>query len=362
MALLSRFSADRDTLLRCAETLLIAATGGLTLGLLHFPAGFLSGAIILVSIAALSGRPVLVPTSLARLVYLCVGMSLGGAVTPQTLHGLSSWPVSMAILTLAMIAVTIAVMAYLRHVHGWDANSALLGSFPGGLATVMVLAVENGADVRAVAVVQTVRVAVLATVLPITLSMLGMVGDPTALVRPQNFAHPGELALLLGVSTLAALAAVRIRFPGGLMFGAMIASAILHGSGMVSVGLPQWITSASFIVLGAVTGARFANTDVRLLRHLAAAAAGALLVGTSVALAFALLAAALTSMATGSLILAYAPGALDAMMILALALHYDPAFVGAHHLARFFMVLLTMPLIVKFMQRVRARKASGSET
>ena len=36
--------------------------------------------------------------------------------------------------------------------------------------------------------------------------------------------------------------------------------------------------------------------------------------------------------------MSYAPGALDAMMILALALHLDPIFVGAHHVARFMLI------------------------
>jgi len=42
----------------------------------------------------------------------------------------------------------------------------------------------------------------------------------------------------------------------------------------------------------------------------------------------------------------YAPGAVDAMMILALALHLDPVFVGAHHLTRVFVVSLGLPLLV----------------
>jgi uncharacterized membrane protein AbrB (regulator of aidB expression) len=32
---------------------------------------------------------------------------------------------------------------------------------------------------------------------------------------------------------------------------------------------------------------------------------------------------------------AFAPGAQDTMMVLALALHLDPVFVAAHHVARF---------------------------
>ena len=52
--------------------------------------------------------------------------------------------------------------------------------------------------------------------------------------------------------------------------------------------------------------------------------------------------------------IAYAPGSVDAMMLLALALHLDPVYVGAHHLSRIFFVSLTMPMVA----RRKARKAA----
>ena len=45
-----------------------------------------------------------------------------------------------------------------------------------------------------------------------------------------------------------------LRFPGGLLFGSMLGSAILHGTGWVHALLPWWLGSAAVIVLGAVAG------------------------------------------------------------------------------------------------------------
>lgn len=47
------------------------------------------------------------------------------------------------------------------------------------------------------------------------------------------------------------------------------------------------------------------------------------------------------------IVVSYAPGGLDAMMILALAMHLDPIFVGAHHVARFLLVSLSLPVYVR---------------
>jgi uncharacterized protein len=345
----------RVILARAGETLAIAAAGGVPLGLSGFPAGYLSGAILAVSAAALIGRPTAIPDNFARMFYVIMGISFGGTVTPETVKGMATWPLSLALLALAMALLTVTVAAYLRYVHKWDAGSALLGAFPGGLATVMVLAVETNADVRAIAVVQTVRVVAIAVLLPSAIALFGLTGEPMA-AKASALEDPWQLFLLVSVSTVAALAAQWARFPGGLIFGAMVSSAILHGTGWVAATLPPWIAIGSFIVLGAITGTRFANLDVRMLRHLAASALGALAVGMTVAFLCAVAASWLLSLSAGPMLIAYAPGAIDAMMVLAMALHYDPAFVGAHHLSRFILVLAAMPAVVSFTQRMRGRR------
>jgi uncharacterized membrane protein AbrB (regulator of aidB expression) len=50
-------------------------------------------------------------------------------------------------------------------------------------------------------------------------------------------------------------------------------------------------------------------------------------------------------------VIAFAPGAQETMLLLALALHLDPVFVGAHHVARFLLVSLTIPLVVQWTKR-----------
>jgi uncharacterized protein len=56
----------RDALARLAETLIIGAAGGAVLGLAHFPAGWLSGAIIAVAAARCCAAPNMQPFSPSR--------------------------------------------------------------------------------------------------------------------------------------------------------------------------------------------------------------------------------------------------------------------------------------------------------
>jgi uncharacterized membrane protein AbrB (regulator of aidB expression) len=54
-------------------------------------------------------------------------------------------------------------------------------------------------------------------------------------------------------------------------------------------------------------------------------------------------------------VVAFSPGAQDTMMVLALALHLDPIFVGAHHVARFLLVSLSLPILAHWLRGTRVR-------
>lgn len=351
---------EQNVLRRFAETLAVGAAGGATLGLLGFPAGWMSGSIVAVTVCAIAGRPVYFPDRLAMVVFVTIGMSLGAAVTPETLDRIAAWPLSLAALAVSMAILTASVTLYLRFVHGWDVLSALFASAPGGLAQALALATQCGADVRSVAMVQSVRVLLLTVIMPVALASFAATGTPP--IPGGAFAfidRPGELAILVVICSLVAVLAYRAHVPGGLIVGAMAASGVLHGSGLVHVSLPLPVVITSFVLTGAMIGSRFAGTNVALLVRLLSVGLGALAVGAVVAVGCAVVVAWLLSLRTGDVIMAYAPGGLEAMTILAFALHLDPAYVGSHHLARFVLVSLAIPIAVRVVMRMTKTDGGG---
>jgi membrane AbrB-like protein len=338
-------SPPRQTLVETAETLAIALAGGVTFTLLGLPASLVSGSVVAVAAAALIGRPVRVPLELARVCYVIVGALLGSVVTPQTLRGVTTWPVSIALVMLGSIAMMLATMSYLRIVHRWDPLSALLGASPGAMAQGISLATELGADLRAIAIVQTVRVLLLVVGLPNGLAFFGLVVPALPVPRgPAGMAVLGQMIVLIAVAAIFAVGFLRLRFPGGLLFGAMTGSAILHGTGLIYAALPWWLGGASVLTLGALVGSRFANTTPRMLVGFLGAALGSFAVSMAVATVFILIDARLLSLPIANIVIAFSPGAQDTMMVLALALHLDPVYVGAHHLARFLVVTLAVAI------------------
>ena len=345
-----------------SETLATAGIGGAALGLVGVPAGWLSGSILAVAGSAIAGRPMLVPTLLMRAIFVLIGASLGAVVTPETLHGMATYPLSIVVMVLAMAVISVGGAGYLRLVHGWGTVDSYLAAAPGGMSQVLALGAELGGDLRAIAIVQSIRVVVIAVGLPAGLSLLGLVGHaPPRVTGPLSLDVLDELAILLAASTVIAIIAYRIRFPGGLLFGAMLTSAILHGTGLIHAVVPWWVTNTAMVAMGAITGSRFANTTPRMLLNFFAAAFGSFAVAVAISAVFSALLISMLSLRAAEVMIAFAPGAVDAMMLLALALSLDPVYVGAHHLTRIFFVSLTMPLLARYSARKQKKAGEAAK-
>src|SRR6185312_11096791 len=143
--------------------------------------------------------------------------------------------------------------------------------------------------------------------------------------------------------------------------GPMVVSGILHGGDYIHIAFPSWFADIAMIALGSVAGARFTGTPFRVMVGYLGAAIGSFVVALTIAAAFALAVTIALALHAPDVVVAYAPGSIDAMMILALALHLDPVFVGAHHLARVFTVTLALPLIVRVLTPSRKDKQAQAK-
>lgn len=331
--------------LNLAATLLVAAAGAGLATLLALPASWLTGAMVAVTAASFGRLDTRLPVPLVEFSFLLIGIALGAGLTPELLRGLGAWPFSLAILLLTVIAVTAGGRAFLVQISGWDRETAFFAAVPGALSYVIAVAATTGADIRKVAVSQSIRIFLLIAVLPaIIVAIEG--GMPSA--PPVITASWRDLALLVIVSTLAGFAFRYLRIPAGLLTGSFAASSFLHGAALVEGTLPQPLVIIAFVLLGALVGSRFVGTSLGFLVKIIGPAFGAFLVATAIACAAALLVAAVIGVPFDQAIVAFAPGGLDAMMSLALALHMDTAFVAAHQFARFAGIAFGLPFFLRW--------------
>lgn len=344
---------SRAGLFHLAETLAIASCGSFVFSMLGVPGGAISGASITVAIAAIAGRPMAVPRSLANWVLFTLGMILGSVVSPELLANLGTYSLSITLLAVATVSVIAVTALYLRAVHGWTPAAAILGASPGALSQIVSLALDTKTPLAPIAVVQTLRVVALTVLLPSAIALAG--GGETARTIVTASASANSIALTALAAAIAASALHLLKFPGAWIFGSMLGSALIHGSGLASGRFPNWLALAAMVSIGAIIGSRFARMSVgTFLRHLGAGA-GAFAVSTLTVMGFALVVIAVAPGRLQDVAIAFSPGAMDAMMALALTMHVDPVFVGAHHLVRFIVVSLATPLLF----RLRSRKRDG---
>src|ERR1700736_425293 len=262
---------SRTKILNVIETLAIGTAGGVLFLLLNLPGGLISGAMIAVGIAAIAGRPLSMPPILTQTVLVLLGISLGSLASRQLLQHVGAYPLTIGLMALATFCATFGSSLYLQRVHGWDQTSALLAGSPGALSQITLLAIEKGADVAGIAVVQTMRVIILTAALPLLLTLTGM-ASPSPPVAAVANASPIALAELIAASVAAALLLRLARFPASWMFGAMIGSSVLHGTGLIEGGLPPWMRAVALVGIGTLIGSRFARMTSRtLLSHINAA-------------------------------------------------------------------------------------------
>jgi membrane AbrB-like protein len=341
---------SRTKTLNVLETLVIGAAGGALFLWANLPGGLISGAMIAVGIAAIAGRPLTMPPILTQTVLVLLGISLGSLVSRQLLQHMGAYPWTIALLALATFCSTFGSSIYLQRVHSWDQTSAFLAASPGALSQITMLAIEKGADVPAIAVVQTMRVIILTAALPLLLALTGIApSSPPA--AAMAIASPIELTELIAASVAVALLLRLIRFPASWMFGAMIGSSVLHGTGLIEGGLPPWARAMALVGIGALIGSRFARMNARVLLGHVNAALGSFAIAIMISAVFVAVIVLTTSVRFADIIVAFAPGAMDAMLALALTLHIDPIFVGAHHLSRFVFVTIATPGIVHLFGR-----------
>lgn len=327
---------------------LVGASGGALFAMAGLPAAWLAGSMVAVAAAALGGLPLAMPDLFRNAAFVLIGVSMGAAVTPETVQQLQSWPLSLAFLAASVAATLLGGTLYLERVHRWDRVTARFASIPGALSSVLVLAASSPADLPRVALAQSIRLFVLVALMPAILRLLdsggGNMAAPAALVSP-----PLEIVVTLAASTLAAAGLAVLRVPGGVLLGSMLASAVLHGAGLVEGRLPPAILLLGFVVTGVVIGIRFKGTRLGLLLNTLPGAFGSVLLALLLSAGFAAAGAKLLGLPFGQLWLAYAPGGVEAMAIMAFALQLDAAFVGAHHVVR----LVGLNLLSPWWRRAR---------
>ena len=349
---LSRWQAAR----RLPELFAIGLVGGWLATLIHLPAAWLTGSLIIVAIVTLSGRQYHFPDWLKQAAFALIGLILGSGFSPDTIAAIARWPLSVALLAVTVVTISWAAYWVLRRAGGWDHATALFASLPGALGYVLAIAEAARADMQRVAIAQSIRLFALIAFLPLMLSFFSeseIDAEPAQDMATLPSLDIGPLLAIIAVTTLLALGTLRLKVPAGPLLAGMAASGSAYLSGLVDAPMPDWFAIPGFVVIGAMIGVRFGSISPAALMKLTGISLLSLAAALSVSLFASVICAYWLDFPLGQVLLAFAPGGFETMVLLAFLFDLNPAYVAGHHLIRYLGLVILTPIVTSYLTRHR---------
>ena len=330
--------------------LAIGAAGGALFHWLRLPLAWMIGAMCFTTVAAAAGAPIVMSQRLRAFMVAVLGVMLGSAFTPDLLNALRQWSGSLAALVLYVAAATALTRLYYRKAAGYDPTTAYFAAAPGGLSEMVAVGAALGGDERAISLSHGARVLLIVLAIPFGFQVFAGY-QPAGGAAVATAIAPVDLLILGGCGVLGFVLAWRLRLPAAPLVGPMALSAAAHFAGLTASRPPAELIAVAQVVIGTGVGCRFAGIAVaQILRALAlAVGATAILLGMTAGFAAAL--SGLGGVSAPAVLLAFAPGGLAEMSLIALALGVDVAYVATHHVVRIFLIVALAPLVFKLLRR-----------
>ncbi len=316
----------------------------------RMPLPWMLGPMLINTFAALVRAPVAGPVWARPYVIPVIGVMLGSAVTAEVFTQLGEWTVTlMLMLPFLAVAAGLSFLIY-RRIGGYDRVTAFYSAMPGGLNEMLLAGIDAGGHERRIAVAHASRILIVVLCIGLYFGFVLGVRPGAGGVMPWiglDALDWLDWVVLAACALIGAPLGKAVRLPAGNILGPMILSAAAHVFHIVDTAPPTLIVNSAQIVLGTVIGCRFLGSA---LREIGADMRLGLLSSVSmmtVAVVFAQITGVLTGTPPSQVFLAYSPGGLTEMSLLALAMGQEVAYVSVMHILRILLVVGIAPSVFK---------------
>jgi membrane AbrB-like protein len=297
-----------------------------------------------------------VPGPVATAGQAVIGVTMGALVDLETLRAVATNWLPVLLVTLATLALSLGAGLLLRLQRGISPVTGAFSMIAGGASGIIAMARELGADERMVAVLQYLRVLLIVVLMPVvaTVAYGGSAGGDGVSSSPGSD-WPAGLLFTVGCSVVGLVVGRLVRLPVAALLGPMVAAAVVDLTGLGGgAEVPGPVESAAFLVIGLQVGVSFTRESLRTVGR-ALPLALAVIMGLILASAGmgAVLAAA-TEVSALDGYLATTPGGLYAVLATASDSGADVTFVLAVQVLRLFVMLLSAPLVARWLRRSTA--------
>ena len=334
--------------------LAIGVAGGLLAFFVGLPLPWMLGPMIANTVAAMLRAPIAGPDRLRPLVVPVIGVMLGSSVTAEVFGLLGTWVLTLLVLPLFLVCAAGISYAVYRRIGGYDPVTAFYAAMPGGLNEMLILGAEAGGDERRIALAHAARVLIIIIFVALVFGLF--FGVSTGGGGTGQWVGLYQITVLdyaiLGICAVAGVALGKwLGLPAAPVFGPMILSGIAHIAGWVTVAPPTLFVIAAQITIGTIIGTRFVGATLAEIRTDIGLSAIASTLMLLAAVGFAELIVMIAGIPLAQAFLAFSPGGLTEMSLLALAMEQDAAYVSVMHVIRITLVIALAPFVFRVLRR-----------
>lgn len=347
---------------RFTAAIALGIIGGWVFVLLKLPLPWMLGPMTFCTIAAILRAPVAAPPVIRPPMTVVIGVLLGASFTPDLIRQAPLWLPSVAGLVVFMLACSVLCVAFFRKVGRFDRTTAYFAGMPGGLVEMVTVGEEKGGDGRMIALVHSARILLVVLSLPFIVQWIEGIplgGRRTAGISILDTPIASDIWLVL-CGFVGIFIGQILRLPAKYLLGPMLATALIHVTDVSDFHPPAEIVILAQLVLGVTIGCRFVGTPTALILRVLALSVGSTLILLALTTLFAWLVSRFSGYGMVPLMLAYSPGGLAEMSLVALALKIEVAFVAAQHIIRIFLVMVLAGPLFSLMGGASA--ANGIDT
>ena len=158
-----------------------------------------------------------------------------------------------------------------------------------------------------------------------------------------------SLSIYLVVGTIGGYLGAKLKLPAGELVGAMLAVVLFKMMMLKSWGIPSGYNFAVQVLLGVMVGCSFHPGMLKALAKIGVPLIGSTVVLMLTGIVLAIFFSWLGFMDVSTAYLSTSPGAMSAIVWLAVENHSNPTVVTSFHFFRVVFIILTAPIILKYL-------------
>ena len=332
---------------------LVGLPGWALMAALKVPvAAMMGGMIGSVFFAVLGLAPAQSPVGLHLALQVILGLFIGLRVTKEADRIFREMGAVSLLASAWWLSLPLGLGWILHRFFGMDLATALLGTVPGGLAEMSLLALTFSADAALVAIMQFCRLAAAMATIPFVAKKFSPAGEAPSTPRAERPGKPekkralGPLALTLSLAVVGGVIGNGIGVPAGAFIGSLALTGTASYLGLPLAPPPRIARELAQLGLGAIIGLAATAETMRLLMDVFLPTLAVTAVMLLWGFALALMVRRLSRWDLMTCLLATSPGGITQLAAISEDLGADPLRVSLLHLVRLSVIYLILPPLI----------------